>query len=58
MATQAALGLLALVLGLLTVTHVVRLWMVFVQPVETARQPLRIMVHNGCRRAWPASRGA
>jgi MFS family permease len=31
--TQTALGLLALVLGLLTVTHVVRLWMVFVLAV-------------------------
>ena len=31
--TQSALGLLALVLGLLTVTHVVRLWMVFVLAV-------------------------
>ncbi len=31
--TQAALGLLALVLGLLTVTGVVRLWMVFVLAV-------------------------
>jgi MFS family permease len=30
LATQTALCLLALVLGLLTVTHVVRLWMVFV----------------------------
>jgi nitrate/nitrite transporter NarK len=29
LATQTALGLLALVLGLLTVTHVVQLWMVF-----------------------------
>ncbi|HTX83690.1 MAG TPA: MFS transporter, partial [Streptosporangiaceae bacterium] len=28
--TQSALGLLALLLGLLTVTHAVRLWMVFV----------------------------
>ena len=28
--TQSVLGVLALVLGLLTVTHVVRLWMVFV----------------------------
>jgi len=31
--TQSALGLLALLLGLLTVTHVVRLWMVFVVAV-------------------------
>jgi len=31
--TQSALGLLALVLGLLTVTHVVRLWMVFILAV-------------------------
>lgn len=31
--TQSALGLLALVLGILTVTHVVRLWMVFVLAV-------------------------
>jgi len=31
--TQSALGLLALALGLLTVTHVVRLWMVFVLAV-------------------------
>ncbi|MEU5095419.1 MFS transporter [Streptomyces sp. NPDC020996] len=30
MATQTSLGILALVLGLLTVTHVVRLWMVVV----------------------------
>jgi len=30
MGTQSVLGVLALVLGLLTVTHVVRLWMVFV----------------------------
>jgi MFS family permease len=28
--TQSALGVLALLLGLLTVTHLVRLWMVFV----------------------------
>ncbi|MFF4582695.1 MFS transporter [Streptomyces sp. NPDC001389] len=33
MATQSALGALALVLGLLTVTHVVRLWMVVVLAV-------------------------
>jgi len=33
LATQTALGLLALTLGLLTVTHVVRLWMVFVLAV-------------------------
>jgi MFS family permease len=33
LATQSALGLLALTLGLLTVTHVVRLWMVFVLAV-------------------------
>jgi MFS family permease len=32
-ATQSALGLLALLLGMLTVTHVVRLWMVFVVAV-------------------------
>ncbi len=31
--TQSLLGLLALILGLLTVTHVVRLWMVFVLAV-------------------------
>jgi MFS family permease len=31
--TQTALGLLALVLGILTVTHVVQLWMVFVLAV-------------------------
>ena len=31
--TQSVLGVLALVLGLLTVTHVVRLWMVFVLAV-------------------------
>lgn len=31
--TQSALGALALVLGLLTVTHVIRLWMVFVLAV-------------------------
>jgi V8-like Glu-specific endopeptidase len=33
MGTQSVLGVLALVLGLLTVTHVVRLWMVFVLAV-------------------------
>jgi len=33
LATQSALGLLALLLGMLTVTHVVRLWMVFVVAV-------------------------
>jgi MFS family permease len=31
--TQSVLSVLALVLGLLTVTHVVRLWMVFVLAV-------------------------
>ena len=31
--TQAALGLLALTLGLLTVTHLIRLWMVFILAV-------------------------
>jgi len=46
LATQTALGLLALVLGLLTVTHVVRLWMVFVIAlalgmVNSADQPAR-----------------
>jgi len=44
--TQSALGLLALVLGLLTVTHVVRLWMVFViaaalGTVNSVDQPAR-----------------
>jgi MFS family permease len=44
--TQSALGLLALVLGLLTVTHAVRLWMVFVLPaalgtVTSVDQPAR-----------------
>ncbi len=38
--TQSVLGVLALVLGLLTVTHVVRLWMVFVLAVAL-RQGLR-----------------
>lgn len=44
--TQTALGLLALLLGLLTVTHVVRLWMVFVLAaalgtVNSVDQPAR-----------------
>ena len=44
--TQSALGMLALVLGLLTVTHVVRLWMVFVLAlalgtVNSVDQPTR-----------------
>ena len=46
MGTQSALGVLALVLGLLTVTHVVRLWMVFVLAmclgtVNSVDQPTR-----------------
>ena len=44
--TQSALGLLALLLGLLTVTHAVRLWMVFVLAaamgtVNSVDQPAR-----------------
>jgi MFS family permease len=44
--TQSALGLLALVLGILTVTHLVRLWMVFVLAValgmvNSVEQPTR-----------------
>ena len=44
--TQSALGVLALVLGLLTVTHVVQLWMVFVLAlalgtVNSVDQPTR-----------------
>jgi MFS family permease len=44
--TQSALGLLALLLGTLTVTHVVRLWMVFViavalGTVNSVDQPVR-----------------
>jgi MFS family permease len=44
--TQTALGLLALILGLLTVTHTVRLWMVFVLAaalgtVNSVDQPAR-----------------
>jgi MFS family permease len=46
LATQSALGLLALLLGMLTVTHVVRLWMVFVLAaalgtVNSVDQPAR-----------------
>ena len=46
LATQTALGLLAFLLGLLTVTHVVRLWMVFVialalGTVNSVDQPAR-----------------
>jgi len=46
MGTQAALGLLALTLGLLTITHLVRLWMVFVLAlalgtVNSVDQPAR-----------------
>jgi hypothetical protein len=46
LATQTALGLLALVLGILTVTRLVRLWMVFVLAVapgtvNSVHQPTR-----------------